>query len=322
MKKIILSLLMLAASAQLFAQFGIENFESWKTYTAKSLAGINIPINLAAPTGWTGSDSFIIAFGKTFNPTGIFVPQISKVAGHSGSFASKVETKFQADIGGFAGNGPIEAGILNYAINIDISTGNLTTTGGLPFTTIPSTISFWVKTNIVGDDFTDFYANLIDNSDAIEDTIATADTTFITTDTSWKKITLPFKKTTSVGAPLILRIDANTSTFDTASHIGTYFVIDDIEVNYPTGVSTYLKSSGMAQVYPNPANNQIQIDVPTANQYRFQLVSIEGKIVMDKYLTNTKNVIESASVPSGLYTYQILGVSNSIVQTNKILIQH
>jgi hypothetical protein len=277
---------------------------------------------LVSPIGWVGSDSFFVAFGKSFNPAGTFVPQISKVPGHSGSFAAKVETKFQDDIGGFIGNAPTDGGLLNYKINIDLSTGTPSFSGGLPFTSRPASISFWIKTNIVGDDYADFIAQLIDNSDANEEILYNADTTFLTTDTTWKKVTIPFKKSAVDGTILVLRVEVNTSTLDSVASIGTYAIIDDIEVQYPTGVSTYLLSSGMAKVYPNPSNQSIQIDVPEANQYRFQLVSMNGKVLMNRKLLNTKNSIESVSIPAGMYTYQIMGGGDGVVQSNKISIVH
>ncbi|MCX8470694.1 MAG: T9SS type A sorting domain-containing protein [Chitinophagaceae bacterium] len=323
MKKCLLSIIAILSLPSLHAQNIAEEFETWRNYYAKDFfTQSNITsVPLTNAKGWNSTDSLFIAFGKSFNPGGTFNAQIAKAAGHSGISAmqilSRIEDTITAGIGG-----AVQGGVCtNAEFGLDAN-NNPIMTGGMPFGNLLVKVSAWIKTDIRGTDASFFTAMLINDADGIDEIVGTADTNFTSSINGWTKITVPFVWADSTILPTRLRFLVGTTSSDTSGLTlltdSTSITIDDIEINYFTGISSYVYSSGFAKVYPNPSNAYFYIDVPEVDQYSILIYDVFGKKVLNENITNRHQQFFIGDLCNGLYQYNIIGKHNEIVQTNKL----
>ena len=78
---------------------------------------------------------------------------------------------------------------------------------------------------------------------------------------------------------------------------------DELPVNINVRVSEDLHS-----VYPNPANNEITIEINDINYLpaHFKLYDLSGKIIITGNLRSNKTIVDLASVKEGIYIYRII----------------
>lgn len=74
-----------------------------------------------------------------------------------------------------------------------------------------------------------------------------------------------------------------------------------------------------ARVYPNPATDYLYADMSAAGVYEAAVVSITGQVVASSFATGSQIAINTASLPSGIYTLHIAG--NGAVATTKFVKQ-
>lgn len=80
------------------------------------------------------------------------------------------------------------------------------------------------------------------------------------------------------------------------------------------------KSDFKIGVYPNPAPNQLTVNLPQkTGKCVFELKDLEGKIILRLDLDAGKNTINTKELKSGTYLYQIRN-SDSVLETGKIRI--
>ncbi|MEM8527336.1 MAG: choice-of-anchor I family protein [Bacteroidota bacterium] len=94
--------------------------------------------------------------------------------------------------------------------------------------------------------------------------------------------------------------DGSTSDFSESTAI-VLGCEDEIE-----GRNTIIDASNQLEIYPNPVNNILNVSgISTAA--KIQILSIEGKVVLENTATTTLDV---SSLQSGIYTIKILGEKN------------
>lgn len=74
------------------------------------------------------------------------------------------------------------------------------------------------------------------------------------------------------------------------------------------------------ELYPNPANESITIQVYGQNTSSIKIISIDGKVVLERELESGENILDISSLSSGVYTVQFS--SGTSVQTDKLIIQN
>ena len=77
---------------------------------------------------------------------------------------------------------------------------------------------------------------------------------------------------------------------------------------------------GSVQVYPNPTNGYININISdTEAEYRFELTSIDGRQVYSQTINKLSAKIDFSHLGNGIYFYQILN-GKDVIQTDKLII--
>ncbi len=74
-------------------------------------------------------------------------------------------------------------------------------------------------------------------------------------------------------------------------------------------------------VYPNPADNYIEITASQTHSLNFVLFDINGRKILQKAITEKHTNISTLSLPEGIYFYKITTYNNTPV-TGKIIIKH
>jgi hypothetical protein len=69
-------------------------------------------------------------------------------------------------------------------------------------------------------------------------------------------------------------------------------------------------------VYPNPGTNQLNIKT-TGSEMDFELLNINGQVVIRQRLDDNSSIINAESIKSGIYFYRLIDKKNKIVQTGK-----
>lgn len=87
--------------------------------------------------------------------------------------------------------------------------------------------------------------------------------------------------------------------------IGTTLIIDNFELDYETGISAPLVPLYEVNVFPNPAQDFLQVAVNTAKEMSFTIFNIEGKKLKTAYLNGNENTIDIRELMQGMYVYQI-----------------
>ncbi len=123
--------------------------------------------------------------------------------------------------------------------------------------------------------------------------------------------------------------DAAIFTYNASCQISTFghFFIasDNAEIpllkNYGTGISSIDSKESQIVVFPNPLSGDhlLKIRTPALKSVRFMLYSTDGKMVVDKYLSEkTYYELDLGAVSKGLYLYSIS--SDTFVKNGHLMI--
>jgi len=117
-----------------------------------------------------------------------------------------------------------------------------------------------------------------------------------------------------IAATELIVMIAAFSTAETASAPYSYILVDDITVDY----TTHLMDCNLPNVniYPNPAQDVIHIDVPVNNTYEIQIFDLLGKMVLTAQNTPKVNI---ANLQKGVYFVRVLQEGKTKIE--KIVIE-
>lgn len=320
MKKIsVLLSVIVFISVKAQAQYS-ANFENWH----------GILSTMTIPDSWNATDSLLKYFGAVTNPGATFLPQVEQeVPGNNGSSkALKVVTKTHPGLPSILPAGVAPCIASNCKIDVNTSSGEFSFLGGTPFSDIPTYATMWVKNNVVGGDSTSITLLVIDNSDGGDSIVAYADTLLGANISNYTQLNLPFKVNPTQGfTPTIIRVIVQSSGsfyFDSLGAFaglndGTWLVVDDINVVSPSGVTNVLGSTKYADIYPTVVMNNLYVNLTnqsTSADVKLQVLSIDGKQLVQTSLNTGKNTILLDHLNSGNYFYQLIQGKN-ILQTGK-----
>jgi len=85
---------------------------------------------------------------------------------------------------------------------------------------------------------------------------------------------------------------------------GSVLIIDSLNVEYfPVGMAEN-QTEKLANVYPNPASNQIHFDIEaTDNMLDIMLINVQGQVVINRKIDDKS--LDVSTLPSGIYFYKI-----------------
>lgn len=285
-----------------FAQAQLPNnsFENWS------------PSGIETPVGWTTSN-FSVNFGgratasKTNNSAkGNFaVRVISDTITIPPPFGTGVQTV----VSGFCA-----LGILNQLIR-----------GGAAYTDRPRNFTAWVKGTVVQGDSNVILITLSRFIDSTETSqiIARASYDQRTTDTVYKKITVPFTYLTGHKPDSItVQIGAGGGLNSFSIARGNEFFVDEILMEgIVAPVKDIEKNSLEVRVAPNPVHEHVYFewDNPTNQAFDLVVTNPQGQIVhRQTQMTGTQWVLNRKNIPSGLYFFQFFKDQQS-VYTGKLV---
>jgi len=96
-----------------------------------------------------------------------------------------------------------------------------------------------------------------------------------------------------------------------------------ITVNSCVGINEIDNLNSQITIYPNPANDKVSIsidDFSNSNQYRFKLISLEGKELKSVELTDSKTEISLEDLSNGIYFVEI-DVKESTLRKKLIIVR-
>lgn len=318
MKKlyILFSLLVFGAAAQ--AQT-IPNggMEAWRINSS----GSTNPKIVRAPINWYGADSLIISMGQAFGSLvgisdTVWQQQLFKDSAanaHGGTYSAMLVTKDQDTLGVFPGLMSNAQAHVTFSLTTGL--GPITFSGGTATTLRTTSVSAWVKyipTNNL--DSASITVQAYGNVDGNADSMLGYGFMKIGNTPSFIQVTVPV---TYANPSLIV----DTIRISFASSTDTPFVnstlwIDDVTatgVAQPIGVAD-INAHNRFNVYPNPANDNVYIDGPSA--VTMNIVSINGAVVSSKEI-NGKGKVDISALSEGLYLYT-LSEHGNVVQRGKL----
>jgi hypothetical protein len=94
-----------------------------------------------------------------------------------------------------------------------------------------------------------------------------------------------------------------------------------LNTNYTLGTSKLNRESGVFNVFPNPAQNELNVASTLSTQgMDVTLRNITGQVVFESHFTGNKNRISTSELPSGMYFVEVMSGENR--QTFKVQVQH
>jgi hypothetical protein len=95
-------------------------------------------------------------------------------------------------------------------------------------------------------------------------------------------------------------------------------MVEYIEVR-PVGIDQNAEA-GMA-IYPNPAQNNLTIQMDNSSNYSIQLLRMDGQMVIEQHASDKISQLDVSKLSSGIYIIQVKSLSTAEIFTKKILIQ-
>ncbi len=116
-----------------------------------------------------------------------------------------------------------------------------------------------------------------------------------------------FSEETPDSISTIFTSSANGANFEAG--IGSTLYIDEVALGYtPLQIPLPIMPENAIKVYPNPASNFIQVNYPqlkSTSQNEINIYNSNGQCMQSSALTNATSSVDVATLPSGLYWYQI-----------------
>ncbi len=97
-----------------------------------------------------------------------------------------------------------------------------------------------------------------------------------------------------------------------------------VTVCHSTGISSIDAKNVTATIYPNPFSTSVSIsitDVSQINNCEVRIYNVLGAEVMNIPVTKQLTTLETSSFSSGVYFYKIIGNTNKVIQSGKLIAQ-
>lgn len=206
-----------------------------------------------------------------------------------------------------------------------ISNGYYTQTGndgGFPFSSSIDTLLFWYKYTTPGNSKAIMYltykkAGNIIGGKSLELEVWNS---------NYKYVSFPIEV---LGAPDTLIVSffslRNDVDKNNLANAGSILYLDEVQLasqRLTTGIPKFINKYRSA-VYPNPASDYVNIELPeqiVSEDVSVAILDQLGRVVLTKRLTQQETRVSLLGVKPGLYTY-ILRNSQTLIQSSRLLIQ-
>jgi len=235
---------------------------------------------------------------------------------HSGEYAAKLETKLWGD----------------FLISGLLASGNFVMTepyiqNGRPYTETPSSFKGWYKYSPVNGDSAGVGAILTRyNTDTGQkDTIATAVRAITENAETYTQFEIDFDYLIPSVNPdtIIIVFTSSGDGGNFMGQVGSTFIIDDILLEYPSGIKESLSQEFTINAYPSPANNQLSLEFNTNHPEKLlcSIYAIDGRFMQSFSLSDKKHKLDVSTWQQGKYIVQAY-MDNSLVSSAKFIVVH
>lgn len=294
--KTIISIITILLSGFTQAQAPItQDFESFETWS-NTLAG-------ELPNYWDGFNR-VIEFNNM--PIGdVICVKRDSLDPKDGNYA--VEITSESVLGGSAVPGLLTTDDLL----IDFNTQSGDIVGGEAFTNTPAHFNGWFKYQPAGIDTAFVSIGFHLNGVVISETRFKIDTTTST----WTEFSIPLSFPTGT-TPDSVNIVFGSTNFTDNIPIGSKLSIDAIEFQYQTANTSILESNSDVNIYPNPADSFITIEMGIKGTSEIRLLDALGREMLKKSTSTSELKIDVSTFPKGIYYVEV--ISESIKTTKAI----
>lgn len=259
------------------------------------------------PDGWQTLN--FLTMTSPPNPRSVF--RASGVDAHSGTYAMKLTTiyvstnpipQFVDDTMGaaFTGKVNISSGTYNY---------------GFPYSDRPQRLEFWAKYLPVGNDSAGVRIILRKWNGVKTDTIAEGELVFL------EKLNYTLFKADltyfSNAVPDTGIIFFASSRHSSLARVNSTLYVDDIVFTGSVGIENQNFLTDKVKVYPNPAKDNLTIQVEIKEADNIEITDISGKIIGIYKIESTKLNVNTALYMQGTYFYAVRDQKNRIVTKGK-----
>jgi hypothetical protein len=96
-------------------------------------------------------------------------------------------------------------------------------------------------------------------------------------------------------------------------------LVDDLEVSYTT-VGVKEAETATTVLYPNPANDALNIQLPRYTQAQIQLIDAVGKTILTSNLYGNTATLNTSDVPAGIYVLRVN--DGATISTHSLVVEH
>jgi Secretion system C-terminal sorting domain len=337
MKKVYFLIAVLVAGGTSFAQtFPNAGMETWRSNTA----GTAPVISVHAPTEWYGFDSLAIASVQSFafilHPGSNFHAQLyqENTIINSGAASAKVMTMVQDTIGIVPGSLSNAVARINFPVLIGGGTLASATTfsGGTQVTSRITSVSAYVRYTAGIDSATGLWGGKDTAMLTVQarghkhggnDTLVGNAALQILPSTSFSQVTayLVYWDSVDYSIDTVRVIFSSSGGGRSKACDSSTLYVDDVSmtgVANPdfTGVKNVVNNNAVS-VFPNPATSVLNISCLQSAATTFELYSVTGQMVAQKYLSGNDK-LDVSDLSSGLYIYTVRDNQSAIIQSGKV----
>lgn len=308
MKKslLIATVLFLTVSSFVYSQGVIPtpDFETWATHGSLT--------TWQEPVGWKTIDSFAVQLSA---PAPVTKDSINP---HSGLYDIQLQTRTF-----FGQNYPGAACTGKFNI-ITLSPLAYTITGGFPATTKAAALAGWYRDSLVGANDTAYIISFYtkwDNTLGKRDTVAYGGMKIGTTNLTWTHFQFNIiDDSINAVAPdsgMVVLISGRVP----GTNVGTTLWVDDLSL--VTGINEVDALNGNYDLYPNPVAGNLFIKNNNLIKKNASMNVFDelGRNVASFNLNDDISVINISSLSSGIYFYQVISTSQSVVKKGKFIVE-
>lgn len=315
MKKIVLLLAAASISHAASAQLPNNSLETWRTYASGSAT------DLEAPMSWYGIDSLIFNYG----PLGGITPakcMYKDTSAHTGTYAVKMVSKDMVGMvaPGMLVNARPDFDIAAYLANPSgVITDYLTFTGGTTVSSRYSHLTAWVKYAPVAGDVAVLGMQAIKSGIGVggKDSVIGSGVLYLNATPSYTKVSIPMTYVDATTIPDKLLISFSSSDISDNPQDGSTLYVDDIDiVAGAASIKSVLVNEQFAEVFPNPAVNEIHFRSTTKNELTLKVYSSNGALLASVPFTQQIS-LSTNQFPSGTYFYQLADLKKMSIQEGK-----
>jgi len=231
---------------------------------------------------------------------------------HSGNFAAKIETKEDMLLGNIPGI--VTLGKLEFSLLSGFSIE-----GGVPINSKPTKLKgFFKYDNVQGDTMAIvlfmYKWNTATNK---RDTIVVKDFATNSTTPTYTPFNININYTPSSATPDTFNI-LLISSAGYAPQLGTKLYVDELSFEYANASIEEVTTEKVVEVYPNPANDFVRVDINSQNIAQVRIVNMIGQEVYINENVYKTDIINVSVLPEGIYFVEVKADRSYF--TNKIVV--